>query len=1323
MSDTVDRRIVEMRFDNEQFEKNVGQTLITLETLKKALELSDAGKGLEEINKSASQVDLSGVQNGVEQTTRQFSALEVMAVTALANITNSAVNAGKRLVSSFVSPLIQGGKQRAQNMAQAKFMFEGFQYSAEQIGSADKPGTILGEVYKSVEGTFYSLDKAALVASQFLATGMGIDELQKNLKGVAGVASVFGADYQRVGEIFGKVRTQGKLMGQDLMSLNVMGVPTIAKITEYLNKDLPEGAKKSQEEVSAMVSKGKIDFDTFAGAMEWAFGEQASKSKKLFSGAVEDMRAAMARIGEKFWGPMLEVARDFFNASVPLIDNFSAALSNAGVYEGFANAMQKIGEKLTFVMDILAALFDYQGTLDNLKSLVASEVVDESRVKRLEKYKGKIEELRETIVKILNPIGKLIGAFRKLLSATGGGLVSILKAVASGLGYFLNVVADGADHIANSGDKIVDFFTRLKDALTPLASGIFRTVQLGLEGIKKTLGGLNFGQLIVDSGFAAIGVAIWNVMKTIASFAKAIKESGLVGNLGLGTMFNEFRLSLIGLQTTLKVYQNGLKANVLLKIAGAILALAVAVKIMSDIPAAKLATAVLAVKSLFTSLIVASTAIKPTQTRGLITMAAAIRILAGAVKKLSDIPNLGQGLLGVGALLSEITAFCLIFSKLKVKPRGLIKTALGLVLIATAIRMLVKPVNELGQIDSDVLKQGLLALGGILIGFVGFAEAIKLVKPKALIKSGLSLVLMASAIRLLVKPIKELGALNPKQMARGLKAIGLALLELVGYATVMGKIASSGGAIIKAGLALVLMATGVRIMSGALDTMSGISNAGQGLGVLFASLGILAGAMLVMQKAIPGAAAMIIVAAALTVMAPAIMMLSSLDLSGVGAGLLALAGTLGIFAGASLLLGPAIPLMIGLGAALALLGVGVLGLGSGMTLLAAAFVTGLQPIMAGIEQLSTLIPIVATNLAKGLAAFLDAIVENSESIINFFDMLFDALITTITEKAPALAEAGFTLLTALLTIVRDNEFQLTVLGAEIVIEFLNGLSSKIDEISDAGFNFVVKLVEGVSNAIETRGHELVVAIQGLFLSVLEIVAETIPVFGKYAADAIKKYKDGLSDGKGKKDVETSAKTLKDTVEKGSKLESKTFSGYGKNVTKGLTSGMDALLPDLRRKAREIADIVDKTVRKRNEIKSPSRRLMRTGEYMMMGLIAGVDSLTSDYQNRADSISTMLIDSMESANSFNSLTPVINPVFGTADLSQLSASVNLGLDTKAREEKALADNINSLAKSLNSMTDTMNSRALNNYITIDGSSDPEAFADDLIRSFRLNARTV
>ena len=1321
MSDTVDRRIVEMRFDNEQFEKNVGQTLITLETLKQALEMTGAGKGLEEVNKAAGNVDLSGVQNGVEQTTKQFSALEVMAVTALANITNSAVNAGKSLISSFVSPLIQGGKQRAQNMAQAKFMFEGFQYGADQIGDASKPGTILGEVYKSVEGTFYSLDKAALVASQFLATGMGVDELQKNLKGVAGVASVFGADYQRVGEIFGKVRTQGRLMGQDLMSLNTMGVPTIAKITEYLNKEAG-AAKYTQEEVSAMVSKGKIDFDTFAGAMQWAFGDQAAKSKKLFSGAVEDMRAAMARIGEKFWAPTLELARDFFNASVPLIDNFSEALSNLGVYDAFADRMQKIGEKVTFVMDVLSALLNYDSTLTALQDLVKGEVIDSSRVERLEKYKDKIDELRETLLKIMNPLGKLFSALKKIGQATSGGLWSMFKMLASGLGYFLNILADGADTIANSGDKVVDFFTRLKDALSPLVKGLLQTVQLGLEGIKKTLGGLNLGQLVVDAGFGAIGVALWNVIKTLAEFARAIKEGGLA-NAGFGTMFNEMRLSLIGLQTTLKVYQNSLKANVLLKIAGAILALAVAVKILSEIPADNLAVATTAIATLFASLVGSSALLKPTSARGIIKMALAISILAGAVKKLSSIPNMGKGLLGVGALLGELTAFCLLFDKLKIKPRRFTRTALGMIAMAAAIRMLVKPVGELGAMDTAALKQGLTAIAGIMAGFVVFAGALSLVKPKALVKAGLSMVLIAAGLRLMVKPIQELGNMKAKQISKALKTIGIALLEVVGYAAIMSKISSSGGAIVKAGLALILMATGVKIMSGALESMSNISEAGKGLSVLFASLGILAGAMLLMQRALPGAAAMIIVAAALVIMAPPIMLLSSLNFKGVAAGLLALAGTLAIFAGASILLAPVIPLMMALGVAIGLLGVGILGVGAGLTMLAAAFAVGIQPIVAGVEQLSAVIPAVATNLAKGLSVFLGELVKSSNSIIEFFRMLWGALITVITEKIPEFVEAIGTLMLALMAYLRDHEKEFVVLGAEIVVEFINGLSSKLDDIVDAGFNFIIKLVEGVSEAIATRGPELINAINGLFLSILEVLAGTIPLFGKAASEAIRKYRESLSNTQAKRGIEDGAKAVKKAVEDGAKLDGRTFEGYGKNVGDGLTKGLKSVIPSLRSAANTIADIVDKTIRKKNEIHSPSKRLMRTGEYMMAGLIAGIDSMTGDYQNRADSISTMMIDSFSASGSLSSISPVVDPIFGTADLSQLSASVNLGLDTRAQEERALANNISSLTKSLNSMTDTMNSRSLNNYINIDGSSDPEAFADGLIRSFRLNARTI
>ena len=94
MSKTIDERVVEMRFDNKQFESNVQTSLSTIEKLKKSLDMDGATKGLESIDSAAKKVDMSGLGSAVETVKTRFSALEVMAVTALANITNSVVNTG-----------------------------------------------------------------------------------------------------------------------------------------------------------------------------------------------------------------------------------------------------------------------------------------------------------------------------------------------------------------------------------------------------------------------------------------------------------------------------------------------------------------------------------------------------------------------------------------------------------------------------------------------------------------------------------------------------------------------------------------------------------------------------------------------------------------------------------------------------------------------------------------------------------------------------------------------------------------------------------------------------------------------------------------------------------------------------------------------------------------------------------------------------------------------------------------------------------------------------------------------------------------------------
>ena len=109
MSRTVDERVVSMQFDNKQFENNVQTSLSTLDKLKQSLNLSRAAKGFENIGSAAKSINFSGLSGTVDAVKERFSALEVMAVTALANITNSAVNTGKQMLNSLtVEPIKQG---------------------------------------------------------------------------------------------------------------------------------------------------------------------------------------------------------------------------------------------------------------------------------------------------------------------------------------------------------------------------------------------------------------------------------------------------------------------------------------------------------------------------------------------------------------------------------------------------------------------------------------------------------------------------------------------------------------------------------------------------------------------------------------------------------------------------------------------------------------------------------------------------------------------------------------------------------------------------------------------------------------------------------------------------------------------------------------------------------------------------------------------------------------------------------------------------------------------------------------------------------------
>lgn len=109
MSKTVDERVVEMRFDNANFEKNVQTSMSTLDKLKRSLNLSGASKGLENIGEATKKVRFDGMTSGIETVRAKFSALEVVGMTALMNITNTAMAAGRKLVSAITIDPVKDG--------------------------------------------------------------------------------------------------------------------------------------------------------------------------------------------------------------------------------------------------------------------------------------------------------------------------------------------------------------------------------------------------------------------------------------------------------------------------------------------------------------------------------------------------------------------------------------------------------------------------------------------------------------------------------------------------------------------------------------------------------------------------------------------------------------------------------------------------------------------------------------------------------------------------------------------------------------------------------------------------------------------------------------------------------------------------------------------------------------------------------------------------------------------------------------------------------------------------------------------------------------
>ena len=1108
MSKIIDEKVVQMKFDNSNFEKNVAKTLKTLDNLKWKITETDleSGKGLSNLNKAAKNVDMSGLAKGIATVQARFSALQVIGVTALANLTNSAVNAGKKIVSALGDALVNGGKNRALNIQNAKFQIEGL------LGTDEfkKQWTRIDEsINWAVKDTAYGYDSAAKAASQFMASNVKVGEqMDYSLRAISGVAAMTNSTYDDIANVFTSVAGQGRVMATDLNSLAVRGMNAAAVLGKALGK--------SEAEIRDMVSKGKISFDTFAKAMDDAFGEHAKKGNETFEGALANMKAALSRIGAKVWDPLLTNQRDVFNQMRLLFNDLNNNYLDGpikGLNEKLTNAFQNLVQFLEKggLKNILLGIGDILGYIGSILKPIKEgfrEIFPKKSVDELASYTEKFKEwtshlklsektaqkLKDTFkglfsvvrigVEFITALARGLGKLLSALTGVPGGILGVTQAIGNWLTklgnaiheskIFTNVIEGVSNALTKFGNKMKEFFSKFDifGALVKGFSGIFNLIkQLGSElGLFiSTLfksGNLELAFKAVNSvfqgGLLVALIRFVNQMKMLT-----MRSKDFVGNIS-GTLYQ--------VKETLSSLQYSIKASSIMEIAKAILVLAGALLILSLIDPVRLggaltATAIgmgelvgaLALLGKFNTKILDIVKIY-TLVNAIKSLSISLAILSIALKIASTI-NWKQMLVAVGglsAVLWELVGVVKVLSLIEENDvykatKSMKKMGKALLIISVALKI-ASTINW---------KQMLVAVGGLSAVLWEMVFAIKALPKLDFGKRVAGLTGAAIAMVILAGALKILATMKWDDIWRAVTVMGIALAELTSSLMLLGNF---GGKSLKGAIALLPATLAMIQLAGALKQLGKLDweQIKKALIAMGAALTELTAAMVIAGnfKGFTGSMAINGLIGSLIPLALALKIIGSMKVGQIVAALIAIAAAFTILGVAGMLLSKIAPGLLAVAGAIALFGVGAVLIGGGLMLMA-----------AGISALAVALAGGATVIVAGLTAIIIGFINLIPSIIKAIGDGIVIICDALLAAAPKIATTALTIVVEILKALANDGPLIVKYLAEFLIGVLNELAAYAPDFIQAAFNVINAVLEGLGKAL--KGLDPILSFEGV----------------------------------------------------------------------------------------------------------------------------------------------------------------------------------------------------------------------------------------------------
>lgn len=345
MSTTVDNRVVQMRFDNEEFEKKASKSLSTLDRLKNALKFSGASKNLDKVNESFKEVDANPLLKAIEGINGGFTTM-VAKATLVNRATNALIDTTKRFVSSMTLDQVNAGWDKY----------------AEKTSAVQ---TIMAATSKDFKDTGVQM---SYVNSQLEKLNWFTDETSYNFT-------------EMVGNI-GKFTSNGIKLDRSVTAMQ--GIATWAARSGANANE----ASRAMYNLSQALSTGAVKL------IDWKSIENANMATAEFKENAIEAAVALGKLKKKGDGTYVTMKNNAVS-----VQNFNNALSDAWFtsdvllnvldrYGGFTNKLYEVSSATDLTAtQLLSAIDKYaEGTLD-LQAYASMTGVD------IEELRGYLDEL------------------------------------------------------------------------------------------------------------------------------------------------------------------------------------------------------------------------------------------------------------------------------------------------------------------------------------------------------------------------------------------------------------------------------------------------------------------------------------------------------------------------------------------------------------------------------------------------------------------------------------------------------------------------------------------------------------------------------------------------------------------------------------------------------------------------------------------------------------------------------------------------------------------------------------------------------------------